>query len=341
MGRRTLHGAPRRPVARGGVPRRRVRLARDERVHRASVDRPDRLPLGLPRRATRGLPLTNGASLGKVSGRDAIRPNDDGGATVRGTLVGKILREHLVEGQPEPETEIALRVDQTLTQDATGTMAYLQFEAVGIDRVRTELSVSYIDHNTLQVGFENADDHLYLAGVARKHGIYLSRAGNGICHQVHLERFARPGRTLIGSDSHTPTAGGVGSLAVGVGGLDVAAAMAGSPLYLTAPKVRRVELLGELPPWVAAKDAILELLRRLTVSGGVGWALEYGGPGVATLTVPQRATITNMGAELGATTSIFPSDERTREWLRAQGREDQWVTLEADPDADYEDRVVV
>jgi len=260
---------------------------------------------------------------------------------VRGTLVEKIIREHLVEGTLEPGSEIAIRVDQTLTQDATGTMAYLQFEAIGLDRVKTELSVSYIDHNTLQVGFENADDHLYLAGVARKHGIHLSRAGNGICHQVHLERFARPGRTLVGSDSHTPTAGGVGSLAIGVGGLDVAAAMAGSPLYLTAPRVRRVELVGELPPWVAAKDVILELLRRLTVSGGVGWAMEYGGPGVATLTVPQRATIANMGAELGATTSIFPSDERTREWLRAQDREEQWIALEADQDAEYEDRIVL
>ena len=260
---------------------------------------------------------------------------------MKGTLVEKILREHLVEGTLAPGSEIALRVDQTLTQDATGTMAYLQFEAVGIDRVRTELSVSYIDHNTLQVGYENADDHLYLAGVARKHGILLSRAGNGICHQVHLERFARPGKTLIGADSHTPTAGGVGSLAIGVGGLDVAAAMAGSPLYLTAPKVRRVELLGELPPWVAAKDVILELLRRLTVSGGVGWALEYGGPGVDTLTVPQRATITNMGAELGATTSIFPSDQRTREWLAAQDRESEWLPLAADPAAAYEDRIVI
>jgi aconitate hydratase len=260
---------------------------------------------------------------------------------VKGTLTEKIIREHLTEGAIEPGSEIAIRVDQTLTQDATGTMAYLQFEAIGLERVQTELSVSYIDHNTLQVGFENADDHLYLAGVARKHGIHLSRAGNGICHQVHLERFARPGRTLVGSDSHTPTAGGVGSLAIGVGGLDVAAAMAGSPLYLTAPKVRRVELLGKLAPWVAAKDVILELLRRLTVSGGVGWAMEYGGPGVATLTVPQRATIANMGAELGATTSIFPSDERTREWLRAQDREQHWVALEADEDAEYEERIVL
>jgi len=260
---------------------------------------------------------------------------------VRGTLIEKIVREHLAEGVLEPGSEIAVRVDQTLTQDATGTMAYLQFEAIGLERVKTELSVSYTDHNTLQVGFENADDHLYLAGVARKHGIYLSRAGNGICHQVHLERFAQPGKTLVGSDSHTPTAGGVGSLAIGVGGLDVAAAMAGSPLYVTAPKVRRVELLGQLPPWVAAKDVILELLRRLTVSGGVGWAMEYGGRGVATLTVPQRATIANMGAELGATTSVFPSDERTREWLRAQGREEQWVPLQADEDAEYEEQIVV
>ena len=260
---------------------------------------------------------------------------------MKGTIVEKILREHLVEGELEPGSEIAMRADQTLTQDATGTMAYLQFEAIGIDRVQTELSVSYIDHNTLQVGFENADDHLYLSGVAGKHGIYLSRAGNGICHQVHLERFARPGRTLVGADSHTPTAGGVGSLAIGVGGLDVAAAMAGSPLYLTCPRVRRVVLEGKLSPWVSAKDIILELLRRLTVAGGVGWVMEYAGPGVATLTAPQRAVVTNMGAELGATTSIFPSDEGTRTWLQAQGRRDQWVALEADEGAEYEDEVVI
>lgn len=260
---------------------------------------------------------------------------------MRGTIIEKVLRAHLIEGTLEPGAEIAIRVDQTLTQDATGTVTYLQFETIGLNRVRTELSVSYIDHNTLQVGYENADDHLYLMSVARKYGIYLSRAGNGICHQVHLERFARPGKVLAGADSHTPTAGGVGSLAIGVGGLDVAAAMAGSPLYLTAPKVRRVELVGELSPWVAAKDVILELLRRLTVSGGVGWAMEYGGPGVLALNVPQRATIANMGAELGATTSIFPSDERTREWLSAQQRADHWVPLLADEDADYQDAITL
>jgi aconitate hydratase len=258
-----------------------------------------------------------------------------------GTITEKILREHLVEGDLEPGAEIGLRVDQTLTQDATGTMAYLQFEAIGVDRVATELSVSYIDHNTLQTGFESADDHLYLASVAAKHGIYLSRAGNGICHQVHLERFAVPGKVLLGSDSHTPTAGGIGCFAVGVGGLEVAAAMAGSPFYVATPRVRRVELVGELPPWVAGKDVILELLRCLTVSGGVGWVMEYGGPGAASLTVPQRATITNMGAELGATSSIFPSDENTRRWLAAQERESQWIALEADEDAVYGDTVAV
>ena len=258
-----------------------------------------------------------------------------------GTITGKILRAHLVEGELEAGSQIGLRVDQTLTQDATGTMAYLQFEAVGVDRVATELSVSYIDHNTLQTGFENADDHLYLAGVARKYGIVLSRAGNGICHQVHLERFAAPAKVLVGSDSHTPTAGGVGSFAVGVGGLEVAAAMAGGPLYISTPKVRRVELLGELPAWAAAKDVILELLRRLTVSGAVGWVMEYGGPGVSCLSVPQRATITNMGAELGATSSVFPSDENTRRWLAAQEREDQWEPLEADDGASYDEVVTL
>jgi predicted aconitate hydratase len=260
---------------------------------------------------------------------------------VKGTITDKIIREHLVEGDLRPGEETGLRVDQTLTQDATGTLAYLQFEAVGVDRVRTELSVSYIDHNTLQTGFESADDHRYLAAVARRYGIYLSRAGNGICHQVHLERFAAPGKTLVGSDSHTPTAGGVGSFAVGVGGLEVAAAMAGEPLHIQTPRVRRVELVGSLPPWVAAKDIILGLLRRLTVSGGVGWVMEYGGPGVAQLTVPQRATITNMGAELGATSSIFPSDETTRRWLAAQDREASWRPLAADPEAEYDDVIEV
>ncbi len=260
---------------------------------------------------------------------------------MKGTITEQIIREHLVEGDLSPGEEIGLRVDQTLTQDATGTMAYLQFEAVGVERVKTELSVSYIDHNTLQIGYENADDHRYLAGVARKYGLYLSRAGNGICHQVHLERFAAPGNMLVGSDSHTPTAGGAGSLAVGVGGLEVAAAMAGGPLYIPTPRVRRVELRGKLPPWVAAKDIILELLRRLTVSGGVGWVMEYGGPGVAQLTVPQRATITNMGAELGATSSLFPSDEMTRKWLAAQARVDQWRPLEADAGAEYADVTII
>lgn len=260
---------------------------------------------------------------------------------MKGTITEKILQEHLVEGDIEAGSEIGLRVDQTLTQDATGTMAYLQLEAVGVDRVATELSVSYIDHNTLQTGFENADDHLYLAGVAREYGIHLSRAGNGICHQVHLERFAAPGKVLVGADSHTPTAGGIGCFAVGVGGLEVAVAMAGSPIYLATPKVRRVELIGELPPWVAAKDIILELLRRLSVSGGVGWVMEYSGPGVAALSVPQRATITNMGAELGATSSIFPSDERTQEWLRAQEREGQWVGLAPDGEALYDETVTL
>ncbi|MGI9952428.1 aconitate hydratase [Moorellaceae bacterium AZ2] len=250
-------------------------------------------------------------------------------------LAEKIIARHLVEGKMVPGEEIAIRIDQTLTQDATGTMAYLQFEAMGINRVRTKLSVSYVDHNTLQTGFENADDHRFLQSVAAKYGIVFSRPGNGICHQVHLERFAVPGSTLLGSDSHTPTAGGIGALAIGAGGLEVAVAMAGGPFYFTMPEVIRINLHGCLSPWVSAKDVILEVLRLLTVKGGVGKIIEYGGDGVKTLSVPERATITNMGAELGATTSIFPSDEVTRAFLRAQGREEDWVELLPDPDAVY------
>lgn len=256
-------------------------------------------------------------------------------------IAEKIISAHLVEGSMEPGQEIAIRIDQTLTQDATGTMAYLQFEAMGIERVRTELSVSYVDHNTLQSSFENADDHLFLQTVAGKHGILFSRPGNGICHQVHLERFGRPGKTLLGSDSHTPTGGGIGMMAIGAGGLDVAVAMAGGAFYLTMPKVLRVELIGRLQPWVTAKDIILEVLRRLSVKGGVGRVMEYAGPGVATLSVPERATITNMGAELGATTSLFPSDNVTREFLKAQGREGDWQPLEADPDATYDEEITI
>lgn len=256
-------------------------------------------------------------------------------------IVQKIIESHLVSGEMIPGQEIAIRIDQTLTQDSTGTMAYLQFEAMGVPRVKTKKSVAYIDHNTLQAGFENADDHKYIQTIASKHGIYFSKPGNGICHQVHLERFSRPGWTLLGSDSHTPTCGGAGMLAIGAGGLDVAVAMAGGPYYLTMPKVCRVVLKGRLRPWVAAKDIILEVLRILTVKGGVGKVMEYTGEGVATLTVPERATITNMGAELGATTSIFPSDEETRKFFKAQGREDEWVELKADEDALYDEEIVI
>ena len=256
-------------------------------------------------------------------------------------LTAKILKEHLLSGRLEPGEEIAIRIDQTLTQDATGTLAYLQFERLGVERVRTELSVSYVDHNTLQGSFENADDHRYLQSIAARFGIYFSRPGNGICHQVHLERFGIPGKTLLGSDSHTPTGGGLGMLAIGAGGLDVAVAMAGGPFYLNAPAVLRVNLVGELPSWVGAKDIILELLRRLTVKGGVGRIIEYGGPGVAQLTVPQRATIANMGAELGATASIFPSDEETRRFLTAQGRGESWRPLQADPGAVYDEEITL
>jgi len=257
------------------------------------------------------------------------------------TLTAKILEKHLVCGRPAPGEEIGIRIDQTLTQDATGTMACLQFEAIGIPRVVTDLSVSYVDHNTLQTGFENADDHLYLKSVAQKHGIYFSRPGNGICHQVHLERFGVPGKTLLGSDSHTPTGGGIGMLAIGAGGLDVAVAMAGGPFYFNTPKVVNVKLTGQLPPWVSAKEIILEILRRLTVKGGVGKIMEYSGPGVAYLSVPERATITNMGAELGATTSIFPSDEITKEFLEAQGRASDWEPLKADADAAYDEALEI
>jgi aconitate hydratase len=255
------------------------------------------------------------------------------------SVAHKILEKHLVKGTLEPGKEIAIKIDQTLTQDATGTMAYLQFEAMDIPRVKTDLSVSYVDHNTLQSGFENADDHRFLESVAAKHGIYFSRPGNGICHQVNLERFGVPGRTLLGSDSHTPTGGGIGMIAIGAGGLDVAAAMAGYPFHVPAPKIVLVKLTGRLSEWVAAKDVILELLRRLSVKGGVGKIMEYGGPGVKSLDVPERATITNMGAELGATTSVFPSDDVTRAFLKAQGRESDWSEILADPDAEYDEVV--
>ena len=255
------------------------------------------------------------------------------------TLTEKILKAHVVDGVFEKGREIGIRIDQTLTQDATGTMAYLEFEAMGIPRVRTERSVAYIDHNTLQNGFENADDHRFIGSIAKKHGIYFSRPGNGICHQVHLERFGVPGKTLIGSDSHTPTGGGLGMIAIGAGGLDVAVAMGGGAYYITYPKIVKVELTGRLRPWVAAKDVILEVLRLLTVKGGVGRVMEYTGDGVATLSVPERATITNMGAELGATTSIFPSDEITREFLAAQGRVEAYIPLAADSDAVYDEEI--
>lgn len=254
-------------------------------------------------------------------------------------IVQKILDAHIVEGSPVAGQEVGIRIDQTLTQDATGTMAYLQFEALGFDRVKTELSVSYVDHNTIQEGFENADDHKYLETVAAKYGIKYSKPGNGICHQVHLERYGVPGKTLLGSDSHTPNNGGIGMIAIGAGGLDVAVAMGGGAFYLTYPKVVKVELTGKLRPWVAAKDVILKVLEILTTKGNVGTMIEYAGPGVVTLSVPERATITNMGAELGVTTSVFPSDATTKRFLAAQGREQSWVELKADPDATY-DRVI-
>ncbi|MBQ9552718.1 MAG: aconitate hydratase [Clostridia bacterium] len=251
-------------------------------------------------------------------------------------IAQKLIQTHLVSGEMTPGTEIGLRIDQTLTQDATGTMAYLEFEAMGVPRVKTELSVAYIDHNTLQNGFENADDHRFIQSVAKKRGLRYSRPGNGICHQVHLERFGKPGKTLIGSDSHTPTGGGIGMLAMGAGGMDVAVAMGGGTYYINMPKVLKVNLTGRLSPWVAAKDVILEVLRILSVKGGVGRIIEYGGEGVKTLSVPERATITNMGAELGATTSVFPSDENTLAFLTAQGRAEDWCELKADDDAEYE-----
>jgi len=256
-------------------------------------------------------------------------------------LVKKIIRAHLVDGEMVAGQEIGLRIDQTLTQDATGTMTYLQFESLGLDRVKTDLSVSYVDHNMLQGDFRNADDHRYLQSVAARYGITFSRPGNGICHQVHLERFGVPGKTLLGADSHTPTGGGLGMIAIGAGGLDVAVAMAGAPFYVPMPQVMQVELTGSLPDWASAKDVILELLRRLSVKGGVGRILEYGGPGIAALNVPQRATITNMGAELGATTSLFPSDDATRAFLQAQGRADDWVALGPDRHASYDERIEV
>ncbi|MBQ4569320.1 MAG: aconitate hydratase [Ruminococcus sp.] len=255
------------------------------------------------------------------------------------TIAEKIIKAHLVEGEMKRGTDVALKIDQTLTQDATGTMAYLEFEAMGVPRVKTERSVAYIDHNTLQTGFENADDHRFIQSVCKKHGIYFSRPGNGICHQVHLERFSKPGKTLIGSDSHTPTGGGIGMLAIGAGGLDVAVAMGGGAYHITMPEMVRVNLTGKLQPWVSAKDIILEVLRLLSVKGGVGKIIEYGGEGVKTLTVPERATITNMGAELGATTSIFPADEITKAFLEAQGRVEDYTELSADEDAVY-DKIV-
>jgi aconitate hydratase len=260
---------------------------------------------------------------------------------VKQNVTRTIIERHLVSGQMRAGEAIAIRIDQTLTQDATGTMAYLQFETMGIGRVRTELSVSYVDHNTLQTGTENADDHRYLQTIAAKYGIYFSRPGNGICHQVHLERFGAPGKTLLGSDSHTPTGGGLGMLAIGAGGLEVAVAMGGGAFHLAMPKVVGIRLEGTLGPWVTAKDVILEVLRRLSVKGGVGKVMEYTGPGVASLSVPERATITNMGAELGATTSVFPSDEVTRQFMRAQQRERDWVELVADEDAAYDEELTI
>ena len=255
------------------------------------------------------------------------------------TIAQKIIAAHLISGDMTAGSEVALRIDQTLTQDATGTMAYLEFETMGIPRVKTEFSIAYVDHNTLQCGFENADDHRYLQTVAAKHGVHFSRPGNGICHQVHLERFGKPSKTLIGSDSHTPTAGGLGMLAFGAGGMDVAVAMGGGAYYITMPKMFKVNLTGKLSPFVTAKDVSLEILRILSVKGGVGAIIEWGGPGVKTLTVPERATITNMGAELGATTSIFPSDEITEAFLKAQGRGADFTALESDADAEY-DRII-
>ena len=253
------------------------------------------------------------------------------------TIAQKLIKSHLLSGDMTVGSEVGLRIDQTLTQDATGTMAYLEFEAMGVERVKTELSVAYIDHNTLQTGFENADDHRFIRSAAKKRGLLFARPGNGICHQVHLERFGIPGKTLIGSDSHTPTGGGIGMLSFGAGGLDVAVAMGGGAYYITMPKMTRINLHGALSPWVSAKDIILEVLRIMSVKGGVGKIIEYGGDGVKTLSVPERATITNMGTELGATTSVFPSDEVTKAFLAAQGREKDWVEVKADDDAVYDE----
>ncbi len=257
------------------------------------------------------------------------------------TIAQKILAAHLVDGEMKVGQDIGIKIDQTLTQDATGTMAYLEFEAMGVDRVKTERSVAYIDHNTLQTGFENADDHRFIQSICKKHGIYYSHPGNGICHQIHLERFSKPGKTLIGSDSHTPTCGGMGMLAMGAGGMDVAVAMGGGAYYISTPKMLRVNLVGKLRPFVSAKDVILEVLRQLSVKGGVGYIVEYAGEGVKTLSVPERATITNMGAELGASTSIFPADEVTKKFLAAQGREEDFTPLESDADAVYDKEITV
>ena len=256
-------------------------------------------------------------------------------------IAQKILGKHIVNGEFIPGKEIAIKIDQTLTQDATGTMAYLQFEAMNVPHVKTELSVSYVDHNTVQIGYENADDHKYLQSVAAKYGIIYSRAGNGICHQVHLERFGKPGKTLLGSDSHTPTGGGIGMIAIGAGGLDVAVAMAGGPFYLSCPRVIKINLKGQLSSWVSAKDIVLKMLEIFTTKGNVGCVFEYGGEGVKTLSVPERATITNMGAECGVTTSVFPSDENTKQFLKAQGREKDWIELKADSDAEYEKEITL
>lgn len=255
---------------------------------------------------------------------------------MKGSITQKILESHLIEGNLKSGENLAIKIDQTLTQDATGTMAYLQFESMGIPRVKTELSVSYVDHNTIQIGFENADDHCYLQTIAAKYGILFSKPGNGICHQVHLERFGKPGKTLLGSDSHTPTAGALGMIAIGAGGLDVAMAMAGEPFYLTCPKVIKINLIGKLKPWVSAKDIILKILEKFTTHGNVGYVFEYGGEGVKTLSVPERATIANMGTECGVTTSIFPSDEITRQFLKAQEREDDWIEIKAEENAEYD-----
>lgn len=272
---------------------------------------------------------------------DRVKTSDKGGITLGQSLTQKVLSSHLLCGDLNTGEEIGIRIDQTLTQDATGTMAYLQFEAMNLPRVKTECSVSYIDHNTLQTGFENADDHAFLQSAAARFGAYFSRPGNGICHQVHLERFGKPGKTLLGSDSHTPTGGGIGMLAIGAGGLDVAVAMGGGAFYLPKPRVLRIWLTGELAAWVSAKDIILEILRQLSVKGGVGKIIEYGGPGVKSLSVPERATITNMGAELGATSSIFPSDEQTLAFLEAQGRGQDWVSIAADDDAVYDEEIII